>query len=125
MWRLEVKSPRGERRRTFLHVINAGPAGAAAASVQRLRGDGLRGAVSRSAQQSAAVVFASGEKAAQIALGGEVDNVVIVGLEPGKRYAVTVDAASCTLHLAPSQAASDAAATSGGFLRTSGGCKSP
>ena len=125
MWRIEVASPRGERHRTFLHVINAGPAASAPASVQRLRGQGLRGAVSRSAQQSAAVLFASDQKESQIALGGGVDNVVIAGLDPGKRYAVTLDATSCTLHLAPSRATTDAAATSGGFLRTNGSCKTP
>jgi hypothetical protein len=125
MWRIEVASPRGERQRSFLHVINAGPAGSAPASVERLRGQGLRGAVSRSAGQSAAVLFASAEKEAQIALGAGVDNVVIAGLTPGKRYAVTLDASSCTLRLAPSRGANDAAATSGGFLRLNGSCKSP
>jgi hypothetical protein len=125
MWRIEVKSPRGETKRAFLHVINAGPADSAPASVQRLRGQGLRGALSRSAAQSAAVLFANGQKDAQIALGGGVDNVVIAGLEPGKRYAVSLDAASCTLHLGASQNAGDPAATSGGFVRINGTCKSP
>lgn len=125
MWRIEVASPRGERRRTFLHVINADAAESAPASVQPLRGQGLRGAVSRSAQQSVAVLFASGEKEARVALGRGVDNVVIVGLDPGKHYAVRLDASDCTLHLAPSRATSDAVATGGGALRTNGSCKSP
>lgn len=124
MWRLEVGSPRGDKNRSFLHVINAGPADSAPASVQRLRGQGLRGIVSRSAQQSAAVVFGHAAKDAQITLGANVDDVVIVGLEPGNRYAVSLDAASCTLRLAHG-APTDPPANSGGFLRTKGSCKNP
>ena len=124
MWRIEVTSPRGDRQRAFLHVINAGPAGSAVASVQRLRGQGLRGAVSRSAQQSCAVLFAGENKTGQIALAGGADEVIIAGLDPGKRYAVSLDTPSCTLHLAPSQSPTDPAATSGGFLRTPGKCTS-
>jgi hypothetical protein len=125
MWRLEVASPRGERLRSFLHVLNAVPADAAPTAVQRLRGPNLRGAVSRSAQQSAAVVFVGSQKEGQVALGQGVDQVVIAGLEPGQRYAVSVEPTSCNLRLAPSRASTDPVATSGGFLRANGSCKTP
>lgn len=122
MWRIEVASPRGERKRSFLHVINGGPATAAPAAVERLSGQGLRGALSRSAQQSAAVVFAGAQKEGQIALGKGADTVIIAGLEPGARYAVTLDATACTLRLAAGHDPAAPTATSGGFLRTSGAC---
>jgi hypothetical protein len=118
MWRLEAVSPRGERERSFLHVISALPATAPPVAVQRLNGDGLRGGAARGEGQSVAVLFASSKGEGNVALGGARDVVVVAGLEPGKHYGLSVDAADCRLRLSPSRSASDASASAGGFVRT-------
>jgi hypothetical protein len=119
MWRLEVNSPRGERERSFLHVITASAAASAPAPARRLRGDGLRGAVGGVEGKTAAVLFtaASENSDRKVALGGAVDTVVLAGLQPGRRYSVSVDAGSCTLRLGAARGPADPAATSGGFVR--------
>jgi hypothetical protein len=117
MWRLEAASPRGERERSFLHVISALPASAPAVGVQRLSGDGLRGAGARGEGQSVAVLFAGEKGEGQIALGGARDLVIVAGLEPGKHYALSIEA-ECKLRLRPSRSSSDPSANSGGFVRT-------
>jgi hypothetical protein len=119
MWRIEVASPRGERERSFLHVINALPATAPPASVERLVGEQLHGGASRSEGRSVAVLFAGTKGEGTVSLGGPRDVVVIAGLEPGRRYAVAVGAGDCSLRLGASHNGSDPAATSGGFLRLS------
>jgi hypothetical protein len=118
MWRLEAASPRGERERSFLHVISALPATAPPVAVQRLSGEGLRGGAARGEGQSVAVLFAGSKGEGNVALGGARDVVVVAGLEPGKRYALSVDAADCRLRLGPSRSGSDASASAGGFVRT-------
>lgn len=122
MWRLEVTSARNQREREFTHVITTGPATDTPAAATRLRGQGLRGALVHVGGHSAAVLFAAPRPEWRVTLGGSAEQVVIAGLEPGKRYAVSVDAAACSLRLSDSKAPSDPAATSGGFLRTSAKC---
>ncbi len=119
MWRIEVTSPRGERERSFLHFASALPATAASSVVERLVGEGLRGGGWRGEGRSVAVLFAGAKGEGKVALGGARDEVIIAGLEPGRRYAVNVEAGDCKLRLAPSQVGSDPAATSGGFVRVS------
>lgn len=122
MWRLEVATPRSQKERELTHVITTGAKGDAPAPSARLRGERLRGARVDVGGRAIAVLFSSGHEDGKVALGGSVDELVIAGLEPGKRYAVTVDAPSCRLQLSASKAPGDAAATSGGFLRTSAKC---
>jgi hypothetical protein len=117
MWRLEATSPRGERERSFLHVISALPASAPAVAVQRLSGDGLRGAGARGEGQSVAVLFAGEKGEGHVALGGARDLVIVAGLEPGKHYALSTEA-DCKLRLRPSRSSSDPSASAGGFVRT-------
>jgi hypothetical protein len=120
MWRLEVTSPRGERERSFLHVITASPAASELAPARRLRGDGLRGALARADGKSAAVLFVAPSHRnaeSKVALGGAVDTLVVAGLQPGQRYSVSVDAGSCALRLAAPRGPADPAATGGGFVR--------
>jgi hypothetical protein len=120
MWRLEVSSPRGQRERAFLHVITASPAKAELAPARRLSGDGLRGALGRADGKSAAVLFVAADHQntdSKVALGGAVDTIVVAGLQPGRRYAISVDAGSCTLRVAATRGPADPSATSGGFVR--------
>ncbi|HTQ04126.1 MAG TPA: heparinase II/III family protein [Polyangiaceae bacterium] len=113
-WRLEVESPTGTRERGFLHAISVGPAASRPPDARTLAGDHLRGAAVRGAR-AVAVLFASGEGAGRVALGGPMESVVVAGLTPGRRYGVAVDAA-CNLSVTPSDAGSFAANT-GGFVR--------
>lgn len=117
-WRLEVESPTGARERGFLHVISAEAAGGRAPDARAVAGDQLRGAVVRGGQRSVAVLFASGDGAAHVALGGPLDSVVVSGLAPGRRYAVTTDAA-CNLTVSPARSGAALAANAGGFVRVS------
>lgn len=123
MWRLEVSSERGQRERAFLHVITAGPANGTPAATQRLRGEGLYGALSRTASQSVAVLFAGARLPAQIKLPGSAEQLLVVGLQPGKRYSVEVDNAACSLRVAEGKAPDHAIASSGGFVRASARCQ--
>ncbi len=120
MWRLEVTSQRGERERRFLHFISVGPAAAEPPIARRVSGKGLSGGVTRLEQRTVAVLFAEPQGEGQLALGGAVDSVVVAGLVPGRRYDLAVDAGSCSVRLGATRAASDRAATAGGFLRLSG-----
>lgn len=100
MWRLEVRSPRGEKERRFLNVITAGEAQASAPRVTRLTGDGLSGAAVHADGRRSAVLFAEERGEGKVALGEKSELVVIAGLTPGRRYQVRVDAGgACTLHL--------------------------
>jgi hypothetical protein len=120
MWRLEVVSPRGERQRRFLHFISAGPATAEPAVGRRLQGKGLRGGVARLEQGAVAVLFADPAGEGQLALGGDVESVVVADLMPGQKYGLTLDPTSCTVQLSKARAAADPAVGPGGFLRVSG-----
>jgi hypothetical protein len=122
MWRIEAPSPRGERERSFLHVISALPAAAPSAAVQRLSGDGLRGGAARAEGRSVAVLFAGPKREGHVTLGEAREVVVVAGLEPGKHYSLSVDASSCKLTLKPSSNAADPSAGPGGFVRTSAAC---
>jgi hypothetical protein len=119
MWRIEASSPRGERERSFLHVINALAATAPPAAVQRLRGEGLRGGAARSEGRSVAVLFAAPKGEGHVGLGEARDLVIVAGLEPGKHYALSVDASDCKLRLKQSSSSADPSAGPGGFVRTS------
>lgn len=125
MWRLEITTPRNQREREFTHVITTGPATDTPPASSRLRGQGLHGALVRLPGRTTAVLFAGPKVDGKVALGGSVDQLVIAGLEPGKHYAVGIDAASCSLRLTESKAPSDASANSGGFVRTSAKCGVP
>ena len=118
MWRIEVPSPRGQRERSFLHFITAGPAQAPPPAWQRLTGTGFRGAAGRVAESGIAVLFAAATGEGQVALGGPLDYVVIAGLEPGRRYSVSVDA-TCLLRLGKPSGVAELTATRGGFVRLS------
>jgi hypothetical protein len=118
MWRLEVRSPRGEKSRRFLHVITASEAQATPPPVTRLLGDGLSGAAVRVDGRRAAVLFAEDRGEGSVALGERSELVVIAGLAPGRRYQLRVDeSGACTLHL---RASGDGTpANPAGTLRTS------
>jgi hypothetical protein len=78
----------------------------------------LRGAAGRVAESGIAVLFAGAAGEGQVALGGPLDQVVVAGLEPGRRYSVSIDA-TCLLRLGKPSGAADPAATRGGFVRLS------
>jgi hypothetical protein len=75
--------------------------------------------VGSSSGKRTAVVFAATPEGGSIALEGATELVTIVGLEPGKRYRVDVNAADrCTLKVRPAPDSNTMLATSGGFVRT-------
>lgn len=116
MWRLEVRSPRGEKERRFLNVITAGEAQAGAPRVARLSGDGLSGAAVHTDGRRTAVLFAEERGEGKVTLGEKSELVVIAGLTPGRRYQVRVDpSGACTLHLSGGDGPS---ANAAGTLRT-------
>ncbi len=118
MWRIEASSPLGNRERGFTTVIGASRADARAPLVVRVVGAGLHGGVASIAGRSTAVLFAAPEGRGHAAPGVRVDEIVIAGLQPSRRYRVTVELdASCfvSLRLAPDPAG--LAATAGGFVR--------
>lgn len=118
MWRLEVRSPRGEKERRFLHVITASEAQATPPPVTQLSGDGLGGAAVSSDGRRTAVLFAEERGEGRVALGEQSEHVVVAGLTPGRRYQLRVDAGGgCTLHLRAS--ADGTPASAAGSLRTS------
>jgi hypothetical protein len=121
MWRLEVESPTGLRARGFLHAISAGPASAAPPVARALSGQHLRGATLRDGAASAGVLFAEPDARGDVALDGPLDDVVVAGLTPGRRYRIDVDA-SCRLSVAPTDDAAATPATAGGFVRTTAHC---
>jgi hypothetical protein len=125
MWRLEVDSSRGEKKRHFLHAILASAAADPEPSVQRTEEGAVRGVLVRGAGMRAAVLFAGDGATFKLKLPGPADTVLVAGLDPGKRYRLEVEPTSCTVSLGLSRAGSDLVATSGGFLRTNAPCKAP
>jgi hypothetical protein len=120
MWRIEVRSPRGSRDRGFLQFITVNRAQAAAPTARRVSGEGMRGCVGTVDRRTIAVLFADPKKGGRVSLGDGADLVLVTGLEPGRRYKVSVTpAASCLFELSPTDDASASAATAGGFLRAS------
>jgi hypothetical protein len=118
MWRLEIPSARGTRERGFLHVITADRAEATPPPSRRLSGTGLRGGGFTVGGRRMAVLFADSDAGGTVALGDGAEQVVVLGLTPGRRYRVTVDAAaSCLLAVAPASDAAAPLATAGGFVR--------
>lgn len=117
-WRLEIESPTGARERGFLHVISTAAASARPPEARAVAGEHLRGATVRGVAHPVAVLFASEEGKGRAALGGPLENVVVAGLSPGRRYDVAVDPA-CNLVLAPSSSGSGLPANAGGFVRVS------
>jgi hypothetical protein len=64
-----------------------------------------------------AVLFAGPKGQGQVTLDREVELVVVANLEPGRRYAVSIDGPSCVLRLGPGAGGADLTATRGGFVR--------
>ncbi len=120
MWRVEVPSPRGTRNRGFLQFITVDRAQAAAPAARRVSGEGMRGCVGTVEGRRMVVLFADPKKGGRVSLGGGADLVLVTGLEPGRRYKVSVNpAASCLFELSPTDDVSASAATAGGFIRVS------
>jgi len=120
MWRVEVPSPRGTRDRGFLHFITVDRANGDAPAARSVSGEGMRGCVGAVEGRRTAVLFTDAKKGGRVALGDGADVVLVVGLEPGRRYKVSVDpAASCLFEISPTNDASASAATAGGFVRVS------
>jgi hypothetical protein len=120
MWRIEIPSPRGARERGFLEFITVDRADASAPQARRLSGDSMRGCAGTVGGRKVAVLFADPEKGGRVALGDRADLVLVLGLEPGRRYSVSVDpAASCLLKVNPTNDTTVPSATAGGFLRVS------
>jgi hypothetical protein len=118
MWRVEIASPRGARERGFLQFITVDRADAAAPVVQPLSGNGMRGGLGAVGGRRIAVLFADSNKGGTVSLAGGADPLLVVGLEPGRRYEVSVSStAPCFVEVSPSSAPSAPAATAGGFLR--------
>jgi hypothetical protein len=121
MWRLEVTSPLGSRQREFLHFITVDRADAAPPPARRIVGVGLHGAEGNVLARRTLVLFADSPEGAdekKVVLDSHEDLVMVVGLEPGRRYGLAVDSAGdCTIRLRPSSDASGVAATPGGSLR--------
>ena len=66
------------------------------------------------------MLFADPSKGGRVALGDGAVVAIVTGLEPGRRYGVSVNrGASCRLEVAPSSDASAPAANAGGFIRVS------
>jgi hypothetical protein len=120
MWRVEFRSPLGTRDRGFLQFISVDRAQAEAPVARRLSGEGMRGCVGTVERRRIAVLFADPKKGGRVLLGDGADVVLVTGLEPGRRYKVSVHPdAACLFELSPTNDASAAEATAGGFLRTS------
>jgi hypothetical protein len=120
MWRIEIRSPRGARERGFLQFITVGRAETAAPVARGVSGEGMRGCVGTVEGRRVAVLFTDPKKGGRVSLGSGADLVLIAGLEPGRRYKVSVNpAVSCLLELSPTSATSASTATAGGFLRVS------
>jgi hypothetical protein len=120
MWRVEVRSPRGTRDRGFLQFITVDRAQAEAPAARRVSGEGMRGCVGMVERRRIAVLFTDPKKGGRVSLGDGADLVLVTGLEPGRRYKVSVNqAASCLFELSPANDASASVATAGGFLRSS------
>jgi hypothetical protein len=120
MWRIEVPSPRGARERGFLQFITVDRANATAPVARRLSGDGMRGCAGTVEGRRLAVLFADPQKGGRVPLSDAADLVLVLGLQPGRRYKVSVNpGASCLFELAPTNDALAPVATDGGFIRAS------
>jgi hypothetical protein len=117
MWRLEVDAKRGEPRRRFLHWITTDAADAPRPAAPReLAGRGLRGALGASPERKLAVLFADGPRGGEVTFGPAPDSVLVAGLDPGQRYAATLQRrGGCTLEVTPAPVGE--VATGGGFIR--------
>jgi hypothetical protein len=122
MWRREVGSPKGEKRRRFLHFVSAGAAGAEPPATRRVGDEAVRGGVTRVEGRSVAVLLASPEREVEVVLGENVDVLVIAGLVPGRRYHIVGQGADCRLRLRASSDGAGVAASSGGFVRVASPC---
>jgi hypothetical protein len=119
MWRIEVASPRGSRERGFLQFITVDRASVTPPAARGLSGVGMRGCTGTVDGQRIAVLFVDSRKGGRVPLGSGADLVLVVGLEPGRHYKVSVVAGSCLLELSPEGDASGPRATAGGFIRLS------
>jgi hypothetical protein len=118
MWRIEVPSPRGARERGFLQFITVDRADAAPPASRRLSGEGIRGCLGTVDGRRTAVLFADPKKGGHVSLGDGADLVVVAGLEPGRRYKVSVERPACRFDVSPTDDASATAANGGGFIRS-------
>ena len=122
MWRLEVQSPRGERRRGFLHVVSAGASDARPPAARALSGEGFRGARVDGDGRSTVVILANSDDSLRVPLGAPADTLVVLNLTPGREYRVAVEP-GCVLSVAKADGGDARRAGPGGFLRTSAtGC---
>jgi hypothetical protein len=119
MWRIEVPSSRGARERGFLQFITVDRADAAPPSARHLSGDGMRGCTGTVGGRTLTVLFTDA-KGGKTLLVDPADMVLVIGLEPGRHYKVSLTpAAFCRLEVMPTSDPSAPAATNGGFIRTS------
>lgn len=117
MWRIEFTSQRGSRERGFLSFITVAPASAKPPAARRVQGDHLHGALSTLEGKSLSVLFADADRG-RLDFQERVGEVVIAGLEPGRRYRVAFDVSpTCAVSLRLEPGDSGTAATSGGFVR--------
>jgi len=117
MWRIEIASPRGTRERGFLQFITIDRANATPPAARGLSGAGMRGCAGTVDGQRIAVLFLDSRTGGRVPLGSAADLVLIVGLEPGRHYKVSMAAGSCLLELSPEGDVSGPRATAGGFIR--------
>jgi hypothetical protein len=101
-----------------LQFITVDRADAAPPVSRRLSGDGMRGCLGTVDGRRTAVLFADPTKGGHVSLGDGADLVVVAGLEPGRRYKVSVERAACRFELTPTDDASATAANGGGFIRS-------
>jgi hypothetical protein len=124
MWRVEVSSATGSERRRFLHWITTDAKAARAPDrPRRIAGSGLDGAIGDAPGGRVGIVFSETTDGGEIDLGTPPGIVVVAGLAPAARYAVTPSAAGgCRLRVA--RAADGRVATGGGFVRVAlEGCR--
>lgn len=98
IWRAEIDSPRGLAQRRFIEVLAASAAGAPAAEVLPVAGDGLRGAAVGDATHRQAVLFPEGLAGGRATLPAGTGRVFVVGLDPAAGY--RVQAQGCAVSVA-------------------------
>ena len=122
MWRLEVQSPRGERRRGFLHVVSAAASTARPPGARSLAGEGFHGARVDGDGRGIVVVFIDKDAPLRVPLGAPADSVVVASLTPGRDYRLVVEP-GCLLSVAKADGGDARRVGPGGFLRTTAaGC---